>query len=1360
MKHLYTNSIGKKNLFFLSALIFLITGIGFAQTSYTFSAAGLTGPIGPSQAQINTAYGSTNLNGSVTATGGIQSFTIPSTGNYRLRAVGAQGGYNGGYGADITGEYNFTAGTVLKILIGQQGTTGTNAAPYSAGGGGGGSFIVSSTNVPYVVAGGGGGNGGGYTGVPVVCCLNGMQASTTNNGNPYPSGANGGSGGNGGLCTTINAGAGAGFYGNGSQCYAGSSALSFTAGGTGGNGFLFGGTYANGGFGGGGGHYDSGTGMRGGGGGGYSGGGGGYASTGNDAAGGGGGSYNGGTNQINIVSSTSGNGFVVITNLSSVTGGPISTGSSSTITFPYTGAVQSFTVPSCVSSITVDAKGAQGGGTSGGLGGRVQCVYTVTPGSVLSIYVGGQGAGLGSNAAGGFNGGGNSGTSGGTYNGSGGGGASDVRVGGTALSNRIIVAGGGGGYNNINGNAGAGGGTTGGNVGSTGNGCITTYATGGTQTAGGNACVGSTSCCFFTPSSVLAGLGVGGYGSGPATSCNISDGGGGGGGGYYGGGGGGTYSSGGGGSSYTGSGASNITHTQGYQGGNGTISFTYNINGASSTSIITTPTLVCAGSNATLTTSSMTSYTWSSSAGSISNSSSVAITPSASSNYTLMATNSSGCIGGYSINISTSPLPTISVNSGTICSGKTFTMVPSGASTYTFSGGSNTVAPTSNNVYTVTGSSSAGCVAASSAVSSVTVVALPVVSVNGGTICNGQVFTMSPSGANTYTYSNGSSTVNPSSTTAYSVTGTASNGCVSLPATSNVTVWPLPTLTVNSGSICLGGTFTIIPSGGASYTLNTGPVGTTFTVSPSSNTNYLVYGTSSVGCVSSNNPLSSVGVNPLPTISVNSGTVCSGNSFVMAASGASTYVYSSGSATVSPSSTTSYSVTGTSSLGCASSNTAVSSVTVYITPTVAVNSGQICSGQSFTLNPTGANTYSYSNGQVVSPMINTSYSVTGTSAQGCVSFSPGISNVTVNITPTISVNSGTLCSGSSFTMVPTGAFAYVFSSGSPVVSPLTNAVYFVTGTSTAGCPGSNTAVCTVTVFTSPVITVNSGTICSGDSFTITPAGAVTYTYSGGNAVVSPASTTSYIIVGSDALGCLSNSATSVVNVNITPTITVNSGSVCSGQSFTMIPTGANTYTFSNGPVVSPTANTNYTITGSSSAGCISSNVVSTVTVEALPQISISNPLPVICVGESNILTASGAATYTWSSGPSNSNTIVITPSVTSSYTVIGTAANTCTSAAFITQAVDACVGVRNLSPVNQMVRIYPNPTSGQINVSLESNIETSSIEIRTLLGELIQTIKPDSQNVVLNMNNYNNGIYFVKVLVNNKPVFAQKIIKE
>ena len=220
-------------------------------------------------------------------------------------------------------------------------------------------------------------------------------------------------------------------------------------------------------------------------------------------------------------------------------------------TFSYTGAQQTFTVPSGVSTITIKAWGAQGGNVTsyraqdGGKGGYATGNLSVSTGNTLYVYVGGQGANrLGNHpypdcelVNGGFNGGGKNRSAG---TGTPGGGASDIRSGGTALANRVIVAGGGGGCGWTLAQGGAGVGTTGQN--GTDSNSSGTGGYGGTQSAGGAIGNASSGSCTKSAGS----LGVGGDGGG------YTAGGGAGGGGYYGGGGGGYSEGGGGGSSYIG----------------------------------------------------------------------------------------------------------------------------------------------------------------------------------------------------------------------------------------------------------------------------------------------------------------------------------------------------------------------------------------------------------------------------------------------------------------------------------------------------------------------------------------------------------------------------------------------------------------------------------------------------------------------------------------------------------------------------------------------------------------------------------------------------------------------------------------
>lgn len=314
----------RKIILFIGTLLLCTTSV-FAQFTYTFTNAGATGETGPTQAQINAAYASTNLNGAVTSTNGIQKWTVPSSGLYSIQALGAQGGgIHGGLGADITGEFFLSGGDVIHILVGQQGLA--DAASPNGVGGGGGTFVVkapaTSVNDILVIAGGGGG---------AASTLHpDREGSATNDGNDglidggvANADGQGGTNGNGGnksvsVCSLDRGAGGGGFLTDGgSICQSAGAADggdSFLNGGAGGTSS---GAGSTGGFGGGGATWS--TGYRGsGGGGGYSGGGAGQINANSpNHGGGGGGSYNDGLNPINVAGVNSGHGQVVISVLSS-----------------------------------------------------------------------------------------------------------------------------------------------------------------------------------------------------------------------------------------------------------------------------------------------------------------------------------------------------------------------------------------------------------------------------------------------------------------------------------------------------------------------------------------------------------------------------------------------------------------------------------------------------------------------------------------------------------------------------------------------------------------------------------------------------------------------------------------------------------------------------------------------------------------------------------------------------------------------------------------------------------------------------------------------------------------------------------
>lgn len=235
---------------------------------------------------------------------------------------------------------------------------------------------------------------------------------------------------------------------------------------------------------------------------------------------------NGSELEVGLVLASSGNGPEVTTN---------------TVSFAHTDAAQSFIVPDGVTSIDATVYGAAGGaeydpvGSPRAKGAKVVTTLTVTPGETLGVYVGGVGGDGAASVAG--SAGWNGGAAGGNGGAGGGGGASDIRQGGSALADRIVVAGGGGGdgaNDATNGNGGTGG-TTGGN-GTDGSGATKGFGgTGGTGAAGGTGGAGGGTAVAGSNGA----LGLGGAGGNGGAGGGSVRAGGGGGGGYYGGGGGG-----------------------------------------------------------------------------------------------------------------------------------------------------------------------------------------------------------------------------------------------------------------------------------------------------------------------------------------------------------------------------------------------------------------------------------------------------------------------------------------------------------------------------------------------------------------------------------------------------------------------------------------------------------------------------------------------------------------------------------------------------------------------------------------------------------------------------------------------------
>lgn len=126
------------------------------------------------------------------------------------------------------------------------------------------------------------------------------------------------------------------------------------------------------------------------------------------------------------------------------------------------------------------------------------------------------------------------------------------------------------------------------------------------------------------------------------------------------------------------------------------------------------------------------------------------------------------------------------------------------------------------------------------------------------------------------------------------------------------------------------------------------------------------------------------------------------------------------------------------------------------------------------------------------------------------------------------------------------------------------------------------------------------------------------------------------------------------NVSVSST----SSALCVGNCATLTASGSSSYTWAvinvtgTTAAVCPTTNTSYSVAASNTAGCNSSAVI-TLTVNNYPNLNASSNFTAICLGGTVNLNASGAATYSWDTG-ATTNTVVQTPTITTTYTVTGT----------------------------------------------------------------------------------------------------------
>lgn len=293
----------------------------------------------------------------------------------------------------------------------------------------------------------------------------------------------------------------------------------------------------------------------------------------------------------------------------------------------------------------------------------------------------------------------------------------------------------------------------------------------------------------------------------------------------------------------------------------------------------------------------------------------------------------------------------------------------------------------------------------------------------------------------------------------------------------------------------------------------------------------------------------------------------------------------------------------------------------------------------------------------------------------------------------IGQNNTSVCTGNSIVLnagATNGYAPYTYTWTAPAVNTPTlntgpiNTTQIYTITVNDICNKPVTQTITINPVSTPTVVSTSTTICAGTTATLTASGATTYTWSNGTAndslFTSPLSNTNYTVIGANG-SCTNSAVSSVTVIGIALTITGNNV-LCLGESTSLTASGSTTYTWNNGATgsvitVTPTSSTSYTV--SSIAASCSNTAVYSVNVTPPPTMTVvGTPY---CANQTTTLTASGATSYTWSGGQTT-NTIVVSPTSTSSYTVVGSSIPGCTSlSVFSPSLITSTPQIINTSPV-------------------------------------------------------------------------------